>query len=108
MCVLPPHCCPPSRACERLLPLRLLRVVARLRVRALMVGLCPLQVEDCNSLQTVELHVAAMTHLALGSCPSLEVLRLCAPALTHLDLQCVLLPPPPVVLHARSDPQPMS
>ena len=61
-------------------------------------------VEDCNSLQTVELHVAAMTHLALGSCPSLEVLRLCAPALTHLDLQCVLLPPPPAMLHARFDP----
>lgn len=47
-----------------------------------------LQVEDCNSLQAVEMHVTAMTHLALGSCPSLEVLSLRAPALTHLDLQC--------------------
>ena len=47
------------------------------------------QVEDCNSLQAVEMHVATMTHLALGSCPQLEVLSLRAPALIHLDLQCV-------------------
>ena len=45
------------------------------------------QVEDCNSLQAVEMHVATMTHLALGSCPQLEVLSLRAPALVHLDLQ---------------------
>ena len=50
------------------------------------------QVEDCNSLQGVEMHVATMTHLALGSCPSLEVLSLSAPALTQLDLQCAPAP----------------
>ena len=47
------------------------------------------QIEDCNRLQAIEMHVSAMTHLALGSCPSLEILMLRAPALTHLDLQCV-------------------
>ena len=52
-------------------------------------GLACTQIEDCNRLQAIEMHVSAMTHLALGSCPSLEMLMLRAPALTHLDLQCV-------------------